>query len=166
MAVGVPWAASSPGYHALDSILTKVPLHVIFNHFKLSEFSFLLQFLSQEKIQKSPQIITHGSYETFWKWENTKTNKPIILSAKSWPLNIFNSIQLGKITNKLLTEWVHTWYTLPERTSRRFETPLDIFWEHCGYHSYRRRVWVRVVMDGEHGGTLGGGRGDQGKPPC
>ena len=65
MAVGVPWAASSPGYHALDSILTKVPLHVIFNQFKLSQFSFLLQFLSQEKIQKSPQIITHGSYETF-----------------------------------------------------------------------------------------------------
>ena len=61
MAVGVPWAASSPGYHALDSILTKVPLHIIFNHFKLSQFSFLLQFLSQEKIQKSPQIITHSN---------------------------------------------------------------------------------------------------------
>ena len=66
-----------------------------------------------------------------------------------------------------ITDWVSTYLIYTTRKNFvTLVTPWDIFWEHCGYHSYRRRVWVRVVMDGEHGGTLGGGRGDQGKPPC
>ena len=79
---------------------------------------------SRENTKIASDYHTRLIFKYFENGENTKTNKPIILSTKSWPLNIFNSIQLGKITNKLLTEWVHTWYTLPERTSRRL-WPLE-----------------------------------------